>query len=252
MRKQPSSTTSKIELRRIRAQRNVDNEYSRRRQLLLQAAVKIFKKKGYAAANVMEIAKAVGIDRAALYYYTAGKEDLFQEIVREASLSATLMAEQTYASDMTAREKLKTFIVSLMALFEQHYPYLYVFVQEDMTQISGKTTKWASEMSSYNKRTERAVIAMVEQGIRDGSFRPDSGSAGVLASGIIGMCNWTHRWFQPKRMPARTIGNMYASMVLSGLDISGSGELNSRTKPGSASNTKSPAKKRRSNDRNKF
>ncbi len=48
---------------------------------ILNAAAKVFAKKGYYQANVAEICKAAGISNGALYKYFKNKEDLFQSVL---------------------------------------------------------------------------------------------------------------------------------------------------------------------------
>ena len=54
-----------------------------RRREILDAAVRLFAEKGYAAVTNAEIAKEAGVTAPALYYYFSSKEELFQAAVRE-------------------------------------------------------------------------------------------------------------------------------------------------------------------------
>ena len=74
-------------------------------------------------------------------------------------------------------------------------------------------------MRVLSKRYEDAVTGIVESGFQDGSIR-SVGSARVIAYGIIGMVNWTHRWYRDgaSGMPsAAEIGRAFTEMVLNGL-----------------------------------
>lgn len=55
-----------------------------RRQEILGAALKIFAEKGYAGATMDDVAKAVGLSKAALYGYFSGKEQLFAAVIGNA------------------------------------------------------------------------------------------------------------------------------------------------------------------------
>jgi AcrR family transcriptional regulator len=209
---------SLISRRRLHAQNEGQQEYIERRNLVLQAAAKVFKEKGYRAASINAVAQAVGIDRASLYYYAAGKEELFHEVVREAVLSNVLMVEAISRGPGTPASKVEKFVVSLMASYEIHYPYLYVYVQEDMAQIAKKRNRWTNEMGRLIKRFNEATIAIVQAGLDDGSFKKDRGDARLIAFGIIGMCNWSHRWFKPGHgRQGEAVGKVFADMVLNGL-----------------------------------
>lgn len=79
-------------------------------------------------------------------------------------------------------------------------------------------------MRDLGHRFDEAVTAIVQQGIDQGSLRPIGGSAKVIAYGVIGLCNWTHRWFDPKGpLSAEQIGRTYAELMLDGLRVGGLG-----------------------------
>lgn len=221
MAKSSGPKTSLIAQRRVQAKKSGDKEYHQKQAKLLKAAGKIFQEKGFRAASINDVAKAVGIDRASLYYYTSGKEELFQEVVREAALQNVLMVEAIREEAGNPRDKLENFVVAVMMSYEQHYPYLFAYVQEDMAQIAGKRTRWAKDMSGLSQRFNDALVAIIEDGFADGSLDRDVGSAQIIALGIIGMCNWSHRWFKPGGAEtAESIGRSFARTALSGLSRS--------------------------------
>ena len=49
-------------------------------ELILDAAMKVFTRKGFAAARMEEIAKEAGINRALLHYYHRDKQTMFNRI----------------------------------------------------------------------------------------------------------------------------------------------------------------------------
>ncbi|HXP53592.1 MAG TPA: TetR family transcriptional regulator [Streptosporangiaceae bacterium] len=64
---------------------------ARTRELLLDAATRVFARKGYAGASVDDIAEAAGFTIGALYSNFSGKEDLFIELL--SARSSTRMAD---------------------------------------------------------------------------------------------------------------------------------------------------------------
>ena len=72
-------------------------------------------------------------------------------------------------------------------------------------------------MRSLARRFDRAVIGIIEDGMRDGSFQSKA-NAWLIAAGITGMCNWSHRWFEPDRkLDPTLIAEAFSDMVLNGL-----------------------------------
>ncbi len=57
------------------------------RELLLDAADRLFARKGFAAATLRDISAELGVTHAALYYhFPGGKEDLFAAVMERSAL----------------------------------------------------------------------------------------------------------------------------------------------------------------------
>ena len=193
--------------------------YTERRAEIVAAAAQVFREKGFNGTSIADVAESLGTDRATLYYYIGSKDELFHEIVRDAAEANVIQAETIRDSADTSTAKLTRLITSLMSSYATHYPYLFVYIQEDLSKVSRGRSSWAREMSAINRRYDDAVIAIVKGGIDDGSLRTAT-SARVIANGIIGMVNWTHRWYREgaSAMPsAAEIGRAFTEMVLGGL-----------------------------------
>ena len=207
---------SDIATRRALARANGDPEYLQRREELIEAAARVFRRKGFTTSKLLDIAEEMGIDRASLYYYTSGKEELFEDVVAEAVRENVLAVEALRTEDRPADRKLATFVERLMESYERHYPYLYVYVQENMAHMSDDS-EWNREMASLGRRFDDAVRGIIQQGLDEGVF-VSGADARVLANGIIGMCNWSYRWFHPKKgVDAKAIGYEFSAMILNGL-----------------------------------
>jgi AcrR family transcriptional regulator len=177
----------------------------------------VFQQKGFGAASLGDVALALGTDRASLYYYVSSKEELFHEVVYTAAEDNVLRAEAIRDGEGTATEKISALVHSLMMSFEEHYPYLYVYIQEKMSQIGAEDDPWASKMWSLNTRYDDAVLAIVQDGIDSGEVRAIA-PARVIAYGVVGIVNWSHRWFRPTGdLTANQLADAYAEVLLSGL-----------------------------------
>jgi AcrR family transcriptional regulator len=208
---------SGIGRRRAAALNDGGTAYRERRQKIIAAAAGVFQEKGFGAASLGDVAIALGTDRASLYYYVSSKEELFHEVVHTAAEDSVLRAEAIRDGDGTTTEKLTALVQSLLMSFEEHYPYLYVYIQEKMSQIGREDDPWASSMWTLNRRYDDAVMAIVQEGIDSGELKALA-PARVLAYGIVGMVNWSHRWFRPTGdLTAKQLADAYVEMLLSGL-----------------------------------
>lgn len=218
--KAAAAPKSGIARRRDAARDEANPAYLERRGEIVAAAARVFKAKGLQGANLGDIAAESGADRASLYYYVGSKEELFHEVVRGTTEANLARAEAIRDGAGTAPDKLRELIESLMISYAQHYPILYVFIQENLTHVPEKHGAWAADMRRVNREYERIVIDLVEQGMAEGTFR-SSGPAWVVAYGVMGMLGWTNRWFNPTEsaVTPEEIAATFADTVLLGLQV---------------------------------
>jgi AcrR family transcriptional regulator len=218
MAKRSSDQTSKIGRRRAAARDADKAHYVVRRNAIVRAAAEVFKQRGLRGTTLSHIADHMGADRASLYYYISGKDDIFQEIVSEAVNVNLAAASAIRESDAPAPEKLRQLIEGLMVSYAEFYPVLYVLIQENLSHVAEQHSAWAKKMRRVNREYEQVLTDIVEAGQQDGTVRATA-PAWLLAYGIIGMVGWTNRWFNPNDSPvsAQEIGTAFADVVLLGL-----------------------------------
>ncbi|MCZ4560603.1 TetR/AcrR family transcriptional regulator [Rhodococcus sp. IEGM 1401] len=73
-----------------------------RRHLIVQAAVRVFSRKGFAETSIQEIAEAAGMVPTAVYYHFAGKEELFDTALGYAMDASTAAAQAVRPDDTEA------------------------------------------------------------------------------------------------------------------------------------------------------
>jgi AcrR family transcriptional regulator len=215
----PKAPVSAIGRRRAAAMRGNSSGYVDRRTTIIAAAADLFKERGYNRTTLSDIAAAIGTDRASLYYYFGSKEEVLDALVTDVVIANVETAERTRDSEGSAPEKLRTLIVDLMVSFAANYPVLYVYLQGNLSHITGKRAAWAQQMREVNHRWEGAIEVIVQQGIDDGTIRPLADPR-ILANGVIGVVGWTSRWYNPARdIDPAAIGEAYAEMLLGGVEI---------------------------------
>jgi AcrR family transcriptional regulator len=210
--------SSRISQRRSAALADGGADYNARRAELIRVAANVFREKGYAAATLNDVASVLGTDRASLYYYVGSKEELFQECITVAVTDNIAKADAIYAADMTPRERLLHLIELLINSQVEHYPYMYVYMQEDMRQVVGQDAAWATEMVEATHRIEQYFITAIQDGVQAGIFRDDLPTT-LVANSLFGMTQWTHRWFIPgRKYSAQDLINTFATIFFAGID----------------------------------
>lgn len=223
--------------RRAAALQQDAQAYVNRRREIVEAAARLFRRKGYAATSFSDIAEELGTDRATIYYYIATKKDLLLDAVRDAVDGVAQGALAICKSEDPAPEKLRKVVAALLTSYADNYPNQFVYIQEGMAVNKEQDT----HLFKLGKLYERCVADIIQEGIADGSFRSD-GDPKVLMYGILGALNWTHRWMHPKgRMPVQQIAEMFSSLFLDGLIPRGATRRTAKV-PGPPPEHRKPAK----------
>lgn len=179
-----------------------------------QAALALFRAKGYHATSMREIGLAVGLLKGSLYTYIDRKEDLLVPIFERSTVPLVREIERiTSDTSLDAREQLRQAIRMHVHEVADKLDVLTVFVSE-WRQLSSES------LAGLRAQTEHYVdllAGIVERGAREGGFRPVDARMTVL--GLIGMCNWMVRWYRPEgRLSPDQIADQFADLLLRGLD----------------------------------
>jgi TetR/AcrR family transcriptional regulator len=83
------------------------------RQHILDAALKCFAQRGYAATSVRQIVDDVGVSKPALYYYFADKAKLFGALVDRAHDERYQLMREAAQSGRTVAEKLEHIVAAI-------------------------------------------------------------------------------------------------------------------------------------------
>lgn len=212
------SQRTRIARRREAAVAQGSADYTAKRNELIRGAAMLFKEKGYEATTLKDIAEHAGLDRSTIYYYVGTKEEVFQEAVRGILYDNVAEAEHLVRlQSLDPREKLRRLIERLMVSYEESYPYMHVYIQQDMQKVAGEDTQWAREMTRQTHRFEKAFMTLIDEGIAQGVFRSDV-PVSLAANAIFGMVNWTHRWHKPDgKQTARDIADAFCKIYFDGM-----------------------------------
>jgi len=216
-----SPPSSNISRRRKSALNDGGAKYKAKRDELIRLAADLFKEKGYQTTTLNDIANYAGLDRASVYYYVGNKEEFFRDAVKGGvEQNAENVAKVLTRDDISTREKLEQLVQLLMQSYSDSYPYMYLYIQEEMHKIADAKTPWAQEMLEKTKGFEHAVLALIKQGVAEGSFRDDI-PASLAANTIFGMLNWTYRWYTPKsKYSAKEVADAFCKIFFTGLQKS--------------------------------
>lgn len=208
---------SNIGRRRALARQEGNTAYLEKRGQVVAAATLLFKKNGFEATTLADIAEEVGMDRASLYYYFPSKNEILQEAVAGVTGRNLEMVQGLKSSDLTPPERIEKLIHNALISFHENYPQVFVYIQEDMTRIADREDPWAKTMLKQTHEFEEALLVLIRDGMDQGAFRPDLNPV-LVAHAMWGMINWTHRWYRPGHFEPAEIASEFASVFLRGIE----------------------------------
>lgn len=161
---------------------NINNQDLSQEQIILDAASKVFMRKGYDGARMQEIADEAGINKALLHYYFRSKELLFERIFTQAFRSFWPMIEPVVnGGDTHVRVILKAVIEGYIDLLER-MPYLPNFI---LSEINRDPAKAVGLIQEVGLKPTMVVAAFTRAMDRGELVRMDSRELIVY---LIGLC----------------------------------------------------------------
>ncbi len=158
----------------------------KKREAILHAAIKIINAKGFAAATMTDIAAALDLRDAALYYYFPNKQALaFAGHQRSLErFEAILM--RVDAGGGTGLCKLRRFLRALLDDAVDNGPQLYFGDSSYLDEVQRKDIDmWSARLS---KRLER----FLEEGMADDTIAPCEPA--LVVQLMVGMLIWLTKW----------------------------------------------------------
>lgn len=197
---------------------NLDSDKPRksalRRESILRCATELFDRKGYAYTSLDDVAQAVGIKREALYYYYRSRTEILLAIIGPQTAGLIEGMKDVLASPLPAAEKLHLAIRNHLKRFDRHCLEMTIFLRDG---VMGGNEELHAAMRRVWKDYERMWTTLVEASQKSGEFAP-LGDPKMIAFGVLGMCNWLARWYNPRKSASiDAIIDTYFAMLSQGL-----------------------------------
>ncbi|HTQ97694.1 MAG TPA: TetR/AcrR family transcriptional regulator [Candidatus Acidoferrum sp.] len=179
---------------------------------VLHSAANIFFAKGFHATSIEDVARDVGMLKGSLYYYIKSKEDLLFRLLMAGIEDGDAFIARQIDPGRDPLEQLESAIRAQIDYIIQNRVPFGLFLHE-FDSLSGKRQhKLISVMARYNSR----FVDLVRRGQETGTVV--EGEPWIIVNGILGMCNWLYRWYDPDHeADSDRIKNIFVRIIFDGI-----------------------------------
>lgn len=170
---------------------------SRGKEELVEVAVELFARNGFAGTSIRDIADAVGRSVSNVYHYFENKEALWLAILERSVKSLPGELRGALAKAQHPRDRFEALVRCHLEVTEQYRREARIFfIDEERLSASG---------NKANKRIQREILEIylgeLERMKSEGLMVGDD--LKVVALNVLGIINWYLRWSKPSDSAAK-------------------------------------------------
>ncbi|HPW83498.1 MAG TPA: TetR/AcrR family transcriptional regulator [Rhodoferax sp.] len=183
---------------RGRPRKTVDErDDGNRRHALLQAAAKLFRRKGFAATTTRDIAAAAGMQSGSPFYHFKSKDALLYAVMEEGMGTALNFLRAVVAAPeyntLPSAERLRALVrTHFDVLLGPGNDFVPVMLYENRSLNSRQQKSLAKLIAQYESLWMPVLVSLEQSG----QLRAPAPLARLL---ILGALNWAVQWFDPKK-----------------------------------------------------
>ncbi|HJV60662.1 MAG TPA: TetR/AcrR family transcriptional regulator [Albitalea sp.] len=190
----PTPSTAAAKRPRGRPRKTLDErDEGNRRQELIRAAARLFRRKGFDAASTRDIAAAVGMHSGSPFYHFKSKSALLYAVMEEGMQSALQRQAQALRPGDDPAQQLRR-------LVRGHFDTLHGpgrdFIPVMLYESRSLTPRQRAGIARLQRDYEAVWTPVLQALARDGRLAVDEHLARLL---IFGALNWSVQWFDAKK-----------------------------------------------------
>jgi AcrR family transcriptional regulator len=159
---------------------------------IVEAALRLFAERGFAATKLEDVASAAGIGKGTIYLYFSTKEDLFRAVVRLAVLP-NLEAAVALAADpeRSAADTLRLLAERFLEVLDSDLTAIPKLIVAEAGNFPALAQFYADEVAHKGMALIRGVLS---RGVERGEFRPVDldGALPLFSAPFLLLALWKH------------------------------------------------------------
>jgi AcrR family transcriptional regulator len=177
-----------------------------RRVLILETAAHLFASKGYVGTSVDDIARELGVSKAAVYYYWGSKEELLEEIQDRALTRLREKLDRLDDGENPYETRLEATVAAYIDAVLENTSFISALLRDF---VSSERTR--EKRRAFMQQCREVIEAEIAAGnVRD--FDPQ-----VLTLAIVGLCSTIAKWYEPEgRLSRKEVKEIYLGLASRG------------------------------------
>ena len=179
---------------------------------VLDTAAALFWEKGYAATTTREIAAAVGIQQASLYYHVPSKEGLLYQLCVSSLEQLRVDVQAAMAEVGNPLDRLRALIQAhLRTLLKHQFRHVTM-----LTELRALSSRHHTEVLALRKQYAGLARSVLAEGQEAGAIRADIPPQ-CLYLALLNILNWAVVWFRrDQALDAGQLAAIFAPIFLEG------------------------------------
>lgn len=155
---------------------------------LIRVATQLFCARGYNGTSIAELADAMGVTNASVYYYVASKQELLLRVLQSGLDGFLSQLEEIAGQDLPSREKLRLAIENHLAFVFGRRDAITVFLRERRFLESPYREEYQRNVHRYDE----LFVGIIKDGVASDELPPVDPQVTSLL--VLGALNWIVEW----------------------------------------------------------
>lgn len=164
-----------------------------RREEIREKAATLFAAQGVGDASMSELASAVGIRKASLYYFFPSKQHLVMDVLRPVLEQPCRELREIVTSNGSLVDRFIAGAAALGQTFEREPERMEILVRGRLERHLA--VDQMQEILAWKSAYTNLWRQLIAEGVEAGLFRRCDDK--ITAFAVIGALNWMYAWFEP-------------------------------------------------------
>lgn len=183
-----------------------------RRQQIAHIATALFRKRGYAATSMRDLASAMGIEAASLYSHIKSKEEILDEICFRIADEFMGAMREVQNTDAQPEALLRLAIQAHIEVITRNLDASAVFLHDWRYLSEPRLSMFIQLRRTY----ENYLVELVNKGRTSGVFNVLDEKVTVLT--LLSGLNWVYDWYKPNgKMSPEALADQLADTFILGI-----------------------------------